>query len=89
MHAAASDGPPRKRRKDAAVASGRGVNLDDLLKRQCRCAYGSCFTQFRDEQSAVLAKREEFRALDPLQQAGAEHKGVPRSVACLLMILAT
>ena len=61
-----SDEPPPKRH----MVARRNVELDELLKRGCRCASGDCFIQFQHDKSAVQAKRDEFRSLEPIQQAG-------------------
>ena len=50
-------------------SGSKRVEIDMLVKQWCRCAVGRCFTQFATMKDSIVAKRNEFRSLDPLQQA--------------------
>ena len=45
------------------------TKLQKLLRRDCTCQRGICFKQFQDCPNVVQTKRDEFRALQPLEKA--------------------
>lgn len=54
-----------KRPKSSANrASSREILLNQIIQRRCRCVHGLCFTQFKNMEKALQARRDEFRAMD-------------------------
>jgi hypothetical protein len=62
----AASGPVSSR---ASSSAAEVVNVELLVKRQCRCTRRTCFSQFADRAPEVIKAREKFNSMDSNDKA--------------------